>query len=159
MKKIFFAILVSIILSVVPITVPKPVLITLYGVVGIFFSVGMSLVISFNAGNIQNTDYRNEIRGGMHQIRQNFILIFTICSILYTAYFVLGDKQEAITTSIQITKTYTCELCWSLSLLAFLAYSVFAILSNYIDIQSLYEDIEDRIIQENKRQKKLTEAK
>jgi len=159
MRKVLFAIFVSIILSIVPLTIPKPVLITLYGVVGIFFSVGMSLIISFNGGTIQNAEYRKEIRGDMHQIRKNFIWIFAICSLLYTIYFVIGDKQDAITTSIQLTSTYTHKLCWSVSLFAFLVYSFVAILSNYIDIQKLYEDIEDKLIQESERQKRLTELK
>lgn len=146
MKQALIAVVVCVILSIVPIEVKDGTLNIFYALVGVIFSVGMSLIISFNGSAIENAELRAEIRTNVHDIRNNFLAIFLISSALYCAYSLLSDNLHVI-------KTKPCEgisihFTWSLSVLMFHIYSMVALISNYIDIQRLYENIEDRIIRE-----------
>lgn len=154
MKQALIAAVVCLLLSIVPIEVKDGTLTIFYALVGVIFSVGMSLIISFHGSAIENAELRTEIRTNVHDIRNNFLTVFLISSALYCAYSLLSDDLQII--KINPYEGISIQFTWSLSVLLFHIYSMIALISNYIDIQKLYENIEDRIIRE--RQDKAKQA-
>lgn len=149
MKRALIAAAICILLCIVPIEVKDSTLTIFYALVGVIFSVGMSLIISFNGSAIGNAGLRSEIRSSVHDIRNNFLTVFLISSALYCAYSLLSDDWQV--KDISLNESITIHLTWSFSVLLFHIYSMIALISNYVEIQKLYEDIEDKIIDERKR--------
>lgn len=124
------------------------ILSTLYTVVGVIFSVGMSLVISVSTSGIKNTDAKNSFRDQLKKIRSRFIGFFVVLSILYVLLFpgqgadifVFSDKYPQI--------VFNKKLFLAASLFGCIIYYII----NYYSIQQTVYDIEDRIINEEKQQ-------
>lgn len=146
MKRLIIAVIVCLLLSIIPLQVKDTTLTIFYGLIGVIFSVGMSLIISFNGSAILNKEFKEEIRGNVHEIRNNFLFIFLICSALYVVYSVLPNSWQLL--KWKPTESISIHFTWSLSVFLYHIYSMIALISNYIEIQKLYEDIEDRIAKE-----------
>lgn len=146
MKPTIIAAFLCVFLSCVPIKIPKDALNVLYGIVGVLFSVGMSLIIAFTAKDIVNSELKKILRKSMHQVRNNFLWIFFISTLFYVVFSIIGENSQF---SIHFFKTESYELTVtfsvSVAVLGILIYSTIALVSNYMDIQGFYEDIEDRI--------------
>lgn len=146
MKPTIIAAFLCVFLSCVPIKIPKDALNVLYGIVGVLFSVGMSLIIAFTAKDILNSELKKILRKSMHQVRNNFLWIFFISTLFYVVFSIVGENSQF---SIHFFKTESYELTVtfsvSVAVLGILIYSTIALVSNYMDIQGFYEDIEDRI--------------
>lgn len=146
MKPTIIAAFLCVFLSCVPIKIPKDALNVLYGIVGVLFSVGMSLIIAFTAKDIVNSELKKILRKSMHQVRNNFLWIFFISTLFYVVFSIVGENSQI---SIHFFKTESYELTVtfsvSVAVLGILIYSTIALVSNYMDIQGFYEDIEDRI--------------
>lgn len=146
MKPTIIAAFLCVFLSCVPIKIPKDALNVLYGIVGVLFSVGMSLIIAFTAKDIVNSELKKILRKSMHQVRNNFLWIFFISTLFYVVFSIVGENSQF---SIHFFKTESYELTVtfsvSVAVLGILIYSIIALVSNYMDIQGFYEDIEDRI--------------
>jgi len=146
MKPTIIAAFLCFFLSCVPIKIPKDALNVLYGIVGVLFSVGMSLIIAFTAKDIVNSELKKILRKSMHQVRNNFLWIFFISTLFYVVFSIVGENSQF---SIHFFKTESYELTVtfsvSVAVLGILIYSTIALVSNYMDIQGFYEDIEDRI--------------
>ena len=146
MKKTIIAAIICMLFALVPMQPTEMTLNILYGVIGVLFSVGMSLIIAFNSSNIVNPDLKVQLRGNMHKVRNNFLFIFFFCSLYYIGFSLLKDEWKQIDIVKNENMHFYCT--WAMSVLSFLVYSVIALISNYIQIQQLYEDIEDKIHQE-----------
>jgi len=146
MKQTIIAGVTCIIISFVPIQASDTTLNILYGIFGVLFSVGMSLIIAFNGSNIVNPNLKTQLRNNMHNVRNNFLFIFFICSLFYIGYSLLKDDWKRI----EIVKNNDMHIycTWSMSVLSILIYSIIALIGNYVQIQQLYEDIEDKIQEE-----------
>lgn len=146
MKPTIIAAFLCVFLSCVPIKIPKDALNVLYGIVGVLFSVGMSLIIAFTAKDIVNSELKKILRKSMHQVRNNFLWIFFISTLFYVVFSIVGENSQF---SIHFFKIESYELTVtfsvSVAVLGILIYSTIALVSNYMDIQGFYEDIEDRI--------------
>ena len=151
MIRLIIAVFVCLLLSIIPIQVKDATLTIFYGLVGVIFSVGMSLIISFNGSAILNKEFKDEIRSNVHEIRDNFLIIFLLCSALYVVYSLLPDNWQLL--KWKPSEDISIHFTWSLSILLYHIYSMIALISNYIEIQKLYEDIEDRIAKELNRKK------
>ena len=148
MKKTIIAAFVCLLFALAPIHPSETTLNILYGIIGVLFSVGMSLIIAFNGSNIVNSELKKELRDNMHKVRNNFLFIFFICSLFYVGFSLLKKEWK----QIDIFKNENIHIycTWAMSVLSILVYSIIALINNYIQIQQLYEDIEDRIHQEQK---------
>lgn len=146
MKTSIIAALLCVFLTCIPITIPKDVL---YGIVGVLFSVGMSLIIAFTAKDIVNNELKRLLRKSMHQVRNNFLWIFFISTFFYVTFSIIGTKN-CFSIHLFETEPYELTLTFSVSasVLGILLYSTIALVSNYMDIQNFYEDIEDQIQRE-----------
>lgn len=149
MKTSIIAALLCVFLTCIPITIPKDVLNVLYGIVGVLFSVGMSLIIAFTAKDIVNNELKRLLRKSMHQVRNNFLWIFFISTFFYVTFSIIGTKN-CFSIHLFETEPYELTLTFSVSVsvLGILLYSTIALVSNYMDIQNFYEDIEDQIQRE-----------
>ena len=139
MKRIIIAALVCIALSLIPL---KPIEITLnilYGLIGVLFSVAMSLIIAFDGSKINNLELKKGIRDSIHETRNNFLIIFTACSIFFVVYSLLPNSLQQVTWLEK--DSFKLYSTWSVSVLCFLLYTIIVLIYNYIDLQQLYEDI------------------
>ena len=134
--------------ALVPMQPTETTLNILYGIIGVLFSVGMSLIIAFNGSKIVNPDLKEQLRENMHNVRNNFLIIFFFCSFYYIGFSLLNDEWKQ--TNIVKNKNIHIYCTWAMSVLSILVYSIIALINNYIQIQQLYEDIEDKIQQEKK---------
>lgn len=149
MKASMFAALLCVILSCIPLEIPKDALSVLYGIVGVLFSVGMSLIIAFTAKDIVNIELKKLLRKSMHQVRDNFLWVFFISTSFYVVFSIIGEKWKYTVHLFKIeSNELTLTFNASVAVLGILLYSIIALVSNYMDIQRFYEEIEDRIQKE-----------
>lgn len=143
MKRIIIAALVCVVLSLIPLQPTEITLNILYGLIGVLFSVAMSLIIAFDGSKIKNSGLKNDIRSSIHETRDNFLTIFAASSMFFVIYSLTPKSLQQVTW---IEKdSFTLSSTWSVSVLCFLLYTIIALIYNYIDLQQLYEDIEDEL--------------
>lgn len=118
------------------ITVPEPVLTTLYTVAGVIFSVGMSIAITPKTEQVLNDKIRKNIRHAFQKVRDSFLLLFGIDTTAFIVAEVL--KETNITAAV--------SLAYTIFVLMSIAYFTF----NFIELQRLGNDIEEQILKETK---------
>lgn len=143
MKQTIAAAVICLLMSLVPIQPTDTTLNILYGIIGVLFSVDMSLIIAFNGSNIVNPDLKAQLRENMHCVRNNFLFVFFICSVFYVGFSLL--KEDWKQTDIVKNEDIHIYCTWAMSVLSMLIYSTIALISNYVQIQQFYEDVEDKI--------------
>ena len=116
---------------------------TIYTVAGIMFSIGIGLVVTFNLHGIKNQSYIKTIRNNLNEVRNSYILYFSISTILYIADKYLRDEQNSIITfSI---KEMSFNLNISLLFLLIMLYSIAYYIGNFLALQKLNDDIFDKL--------------
>lgn len=85
---------------------------TLYSVIGIMFSVGISQILSINTQNIKNVNAKRSIQGKLKKIMKKYIIHFIIVTIIYiatackeqlqTLNFVLFEKEYIFNYSLSV---------------------------------------------------------
>lgn len=143
MKRIIIAALVCVVLSLIPLQPTEITLNILYGLIGVLFSVAMSLIIAFDGSKIKNSELKKGIRDSIHDTRNNFLIIFAACSIFFVVYSLLPDSMQQVTWMEK--DSFKLYSTWSVSVLCFLLYTIIVLIYSYIDLQQLYEDIEDEL--------------
>lgn len=143
MKRIIIAALVCVVLSLIPLQPTEITLNILYGLIGVLFSVAMSLIIAFDGSKIKNSELKKGIRDSIHDTRNNFLIIFAASSIFFVVYSLLPDSMQQVTWMEK--DSFKLYSTWSVSVLCFLLYTIIVLIYNYIDFQQLYEDIEDEL--------------
>lgn len=151
MKRIIIAALVCVVLSFIPLQPTEITLNILYGLIGVLFSVAMSLIIAFDGSKIKNSGLKNDIRSSIHETRDNFLIIFAASSIFFVIYSLIPKSLQQVTWLEK--DSFTLSSTWSVSVLCFLLYTIIALIYNYIDLQQLYEEIEDKLTEEEKKNK------
>ena len=155
MNKFFCALLVCAVFSIAHKEINNNTLMVFYSFTGVLFSVGMSLVISFNSSKITSEIKKNNIRRRMHRIRNTLITVIIVATIVFVAYSMVDDKSR-LTILWYDFGYFKLESNWSFSVLLFLIYCCVVFVSNYLDIQKLYEEIDDKIQQEERKRKSLS---
>lgn len=151
MKKVI-KILVILIVVIIVITTAYPIhldtffISSLYTVMGIMFSIGLSLVVTFNMGNVKNKTYVQEIRYNLNRIRKKFILYFLSSTVFYIVnYYIEEQLKEAQNKSIYFfsIKDISVQFDFSLITCIIILYSIAYIIINFMSIQKLNNDIFD----------------
>lgn len=150
MKQSIIAAVFCLLMTLIPVQPTDTTLNILYGIIGVLFSVGMSLIIAFNGSNIVNPDLKTQLRDNMHNVRNNFLFVFFLCSLFYIGFSLLKDDWKQI--DIVKNEDIHIKCTWAMSVLSMLIYSIIALISNYVQIQQFYEDVEDKIHKENSKQ-------
>lgn len=109
---------------------------TLYTVAGVIFSVGMSLTISPKTEKVTNQEWRKKIRASYLNIRNSFLLLFIISTIV----FIVAEAWQ-----IKYLPALFKNLC-----AVFLLISICYYTYNFVRLQRLGEDIEDQVLKEVK---------
>lgn len=117
---------------------------TLYTVVGVMFSVGMSLIISVSTNNVQNLEAKKDIRKRMKTVTHNYVISFAVVTFFFIIFNANCAKQEPDTLTIYkwvaIRKT---DFITMLSAMGIIYYVV-----NFVTTQSMNREIEDIIDEE-----------
>lgn len=148
MKQTIIVIIICIVLSLIPLSVSSGTLNILYGLVGVLFSVGMSLLITFNVSQVTNMDLRKSLRNEVRKVRNNFLRIFVLSTAFYVLFSMLGEEFSTVVWDDY--KGFNIASTWSVSVFSMLVYAIIALVCNYVQVQTLYEDIEDRISEESR---------
>lgn len=149
MKKAFFRILiagiVALIFSSIGVEGSGNVLQPLYTVLGILYSIAMSLIVSFNLSQVRNTDYRKSIRVSLKHIRNTLTLDFAISSIaLILSLCVEKNKIISLFTINELTVKLNIPTLAICIVIISMLYEVL----NFYSIQSLNDEIVEKIIDE-----------
>lgn len=122
--------------------VDKEVIGTLFTVVGVIFSVGMSLIISVSSTGVKNKDARIIFRSQLSQIRTRFIIVFVLLSL----FFILLPKDGS-TELIDLwkIKSVIIKLSSNIFQVSCLLLSILYYIVNFYSIQSSLYDLQDRI--------------
>lgn len=114
--------------------VDSGILNTLYTVASVIFSVGMSIAISAKTDQVTKESNRKLIRSSYMTVRNSFMLLFGISTILYIA-------AQAYTIS---KYPAVLDILCAIFLLMSIVYYIF----NFIKLHKLGDDIEDQILKE-----------
>ena len=122
--------------------VDKEVIGTLFTVVGVIFSVGMSLIISVSSTGVKNKDARAIFRSQLSQIRTRFIIVFVLLSL----FFILLPKDGSTELiGLWKIKSVTIKLSSNIFQVSCLLLSILYYIVNFYSIQSSLYDLQDRI--------------
>ena len=136
-----FSCFLTIILTYFEICANKDIITTLYNIIGIVFSIGMGLIVTFSISGVRNKSYILNIRKSIDTVRNKFIFLFFICTLLIVVYF---QMSEII---LQNNKLFIHISNFALS---FFVISIVYFVFNFINIQKLKDDIFDRLLEEEK---------
>lgn len=114
---------------------------TLYTVAGIMFSIGMSIIITFNTNGVKNKDYKILIRKKLHFVQNNFIITFIIISILYIilSNFINNNCKQELSANNFLT-TFSSQFIIITIILAIIYF-----IANFKAIDKLNNDLRDHI--------------
>ena len=115
---------------------------TIYTVAGVIFSVGMSIAISPKTDSVANEKMRIAIRSSYLRVRNSFMYLFSICTILFILAEVLTIKA--------------LPSFWDILCMVFILVSVVFFIYNFTMLQKLGEQIEDQVLKEKKAQMDLS---
>ena len=150
--KIIIVLFVSFAIAVVfptflnSIVVDESVISTLFTIVGIIFSVGMSLIISVSTSGVKNKEARSVFRKQLSDIRFRFIATFIILTTLYIILPIGNNKEvcdiaQIRDVTIRISNHFFMVICLFAGIIYYIV--------NYYSIQSSIYELEDRIDQGN----------
>ena len=129
--KIIIVFLSSLIIAVLfptflnSIVVDESVISTLFTIVGIIFSVGMSLIISVSTSGVKNKEARSVFRKQLSDIRFRFIATFIILTILYIILPIENNKEILNIAQIRdVTIRISCHLFMVFFLFAGIIYYI-----------------------------------
>lgn len=124
------------------IPVDKFVISTLYNAICIVFSVGMGLVVTFSLDGIKNVEIIRDIRINIREIRKKFIILFSLCTLMLITEKYLPEK---------IIHYISLKNFIHLTTVIFFSLSIGYFVYNFTKIQTLKDDIFDRLLKESKR--------
>lgn len=137
---------IGILLSTFEVIYPNATLLsTLYTVCGIMFSIGLSLIVTFNLSNIRNKRYLETIEHDLKSIRDSFMWYFAIATIAYIgeSYLPMNNLNSQI-FQIEIG----LKLNWWIVFFILILFSIIYFIMNFIALQKLNSDIYDKINEE-----------
>lgn len=142
--RIIAIIVVSIIVSsLIPdMTISDGLVNTLFTVVGIVFSVSMSILIGFNLDEVYNESYLRRIRKELKDIRDRFIFYFILSVFLYLVYSTIKDC---------ITTVSVVKLRYDFLVVLFEAFTIGYYVYNLVSLHELNNNLSDKIKEEKRR--------
>lgn len=139
--RLVIAVILSLILSAIGVKGNAVVVQTLFTVLGIVFSIAMSLLVSFGLSKILNKGIRLKLRSSISQTRNCLLLDFTF-STLILVISLLWDSNHLVYgrgwLQVDIMLLAVCIIALSL------IYEIY----NFSRIHNLHTDIEDAIVKE-----------
>lgn len=117
---------------------------TLYTVVGVMFSVGMSLIISVSTSNVHNFEAKKDIRRRMRIVTHNYVMMFATVTFFFILFNVSNTSHNNdLFTIYKWVAIRKADFVTLLSTMSIIYYVV-----NFITTQSMNREIEDVIDKE-----------
>lgn len=108
---------------------------TLFTIVGIMFSIGMSIAVTSNTSVVVNKKIRKSLRDEINRIRDLFISCFSIVAFIYVLNIIFTNR----TLEVWGYKIFSLEVCQLLIQL----YSITYFIVNFMSLQNLNNQIGD----------------
>ncbi|MCL1658590.1 hypothetical protein M2T79_18445 [Elizabethkingia miricola] len=140
--KIFLAIVAFALSVILKLNYSEVFMNTLYTVLGIMFSIGLGLVVTFNLSGVKNRQFVISIRNNLKELRSLYISYFTISTFFYLIESQLRAKNNNIIHVFENSKI-KLEFDFSTLTVCLLFYSIIYCIINMIDLQKLSESIFD----------------
>ncbi|WP_313094261.1 hypothetical protein [Empedobacter sp.] len=147
--KVYIALIISVLISLSQINIIASdyFMNAIFTVMGIMFSIGMGLIVTFNLSSIKNKTVLKAIRENIKSLQTYFITFFSLSALIYIVEYFFRDQ----TTNINIFKLFTVKevnINFNLSLfaLSFLLFSIIFFIVNFTKLQKLNNDIIDQTI-------------
>lgn len=144
--RIFIAFIIAVAISSLGVVGNSSVLQTLFTVLGIVFSISMSLLVSFNLTKVLNTEIRKDLRQRIANTRNTLLVDFIVSTL-------------ALVTALIWDSRYISYLLWGwchinvyMVATAIISISLFFEIYNFRRLHALNTDIEDAVITEESRQ-------
>lgn len=115
---------------------------TLFTVVGIMFSVSMSILIGFNTTDIYNERFLNLVRLDLRRIRRYFIMYFVVSVLLYITFALFPDLSFSIKW---------IQFRFAIFVATFESFTILYYIYNLIKLGDLNDKISDKIKEEKRR--------
>ena len=146
MKRWIFSSIVVLFLSVASSTffgheISNEMISLLYSVVGILFSVSMSMIISFNTQGVKNREVKKSLKTQMKRLMTNAIMYFSSLSVLMLIqlFFQQVDTKDVVFAIGPVTFRMSCLLVWYSSL------CIVYYIVNFTHVYELNNNIEEQI--------------
>lgn len=139
--RIFIAIVVALLLSIAGVSGNAAVLQTLFTVLGIVFSISMSLLVSFSLSKILNKKIRMKLRAAITTIRNNLLLDFGIATLALVIALIWNEDYLRLSFN-----WFSIDIM--LIAVALVAASLVYEIYNFRKLHKLHTDIEDAVIAE-----------
>lgn len=117
---------------------------TVFTVCGIMFSIGLGLIVTFTPNGVKNRSYIIEIRKNITNVRNSFLIHFSLASVCYVLnqYFYNKEFKFQLFNYIDITFSVSIFLC------LLMIYAAIFFIVNFIQIHKLSNDIFDAVNKE-----------
>lgn len=112
---------------------------TIYTVLGIVFSIGIGLVVSFNMSGITKKNIVNKIRGNLVSLRDSYMRYFTASTIFYILDKYFRDNGNIL----EFFNEY--HFNFSIFALTIMLFSIAHNIYNFIMVQKLNDQIYDEL--------------
>jgi len=130
------AILLATALSLVPFNPPIDFFSTFYTVIGIFFSIGYSIVLGFDFSAIQNVELVSRIRQNIRGVVRSFVAYFFLSTTLFLFSGKFGCREVRIgSVSFSV----------GMFIIGLFTYFLAFIIFNYSILQKLKDQLSDDI--------------
>jgi hypothetical protein len=139
--RIIFAIAISIAFASAGVVGNADVLQTLFTVLGIVFSISMSLLVSFSLSKVLNAETRTRLRYSIKHTRNWLLIDFSISAAMLLVALVWSDGSLRYTIGAITIDVLLLAVSF---IVVSLAYEIY----NFTNIHKLHSDIEDTVIAE-----------
>ena len=117
---------------------PNSAINTIFTIIGVFFSVGMSLIIASPQVHIKNEIIKKNITDILKTVKSIYMILFLLVSALYI--FVLNNDAEIIIKGITINaRDIFVAIC---------LYTLIKFVMNFNDMYNLFQSIKDEMDQD-----------
>lgn len=142
--RILLALIISVGLSTIGVRGNANILQTLFTILGIVFSIVMSLLVTLDLSEILNTKIRKRIRVSIASTMKNFVLDFAVTALFFIVVSVAFSKTPPIAIK---RLTIDAQLTGMLITIISLGYEVY----NFWKIHKLKVDIEEQVLSEKQK--------
>lgn len=143
--RVLIAFILAVVISSLGVTGNSSVLQTLFTVLGIVFSISMSLLVSFNLTKVLNAEIRKDIRRRIVNARNMLIIDFIVATLALVIALIWNTKNL----------TYTlwgwCDIDVYMVATTIVVMSLFFEVYNFRRLHTLNTDVEDAVIKEESR--------
>lgn len=144
--RLILAVALSLCLSTAGVNSSDSVLQTLFTILGIVFSIGMSLLVSFNLSQIRNKSIRNRIRSSINNTIHLFVVDFIVTSLIFMCSILMYKKIAEFSISTVKLNVIMIGICTT-------TISLIYEVCNFQRIHKLNVDIEEKILEETEKHK------